>query len=239
MSPSRYWYCALGHLFLFFSAMCSVFFILSTTFERFHSILRPHKAASFNTVKKAKITIAFIVVFSVLYNLPHLFISIFDGERFIPYGKVVGNFDNLIYHWFTVTAVFILPFVFLLIMNSIIIHALRKRSTGMLKYTSKSKLTKELQKQKMLKCRFLSSYFLSHLRFLILTTPGYMMLLYVMLVDYTKTLKAFAGYYLFYNIGQTTYYTNNAINFFLYVISGQKFRTDLINLFRICSVHTK
>ena len=28
------------------------------------------------------------------------------------------------------------------------------------------------------------------------------------------------------------YYTNNAINFFLYVISGQKFRNDLINLFK-------
>ena len=75
--------------------------------------------------------------------------------------------------------------------------------------------------------------------FLILTTPGYMMLLYTMLFDYTKTSKAFAGYYLFYHIGQKTYYTNNAINFFLYVISGQKFRTDLINLFRICSVQTK
>ena len=28
------------------------------------------------------------------------------------------------------------------------------------------------------------------------------------------------------------YYTNNAINFFLYVISGRKVRRDLINLFK-------
>ena len=28
------------------------------------------------------------------------------------------------------------------------------------------------------------------------------------------------------------FYTNNDINFFLYVISGKKFRTDLVNLFR-------
>ena len=138
MPPNRYWYCALGHLFLFFSAMCSVFFILSMTFERFYSILRPHKAASFNTVKKAKIIITLIVVFSIIYNLPHLFISIFDGERCIPYGKVVGHFKNLAYYWFTVTVVFIFPFFLLSTMNSVIIHSLRKRSTGLLKSTSKS-----------------------------------------------------------------------------------------------------
>ena len=98
MPPNRYWYCALGHLFLFLSAMCSVFFILSMTFEHFYSILRPHKAASFHTVKKAKIIITLIVVFSIIFNLPHLFISVFDGERCIPYGKVVGNFNNLSYY---------------------------------------------------------------------------------------------------------------------------------------------
>ena len=36
-----------------------------------------------------------------------------------------------------------------------------------------------------------------------------------------------AGFHLFYQIGDT----NHGINFFLYVISGQKFRSDLINLF--------
>ena len=40
-----------------------------------------------------------------------------------------------------------------------------------------------------------------------------------------------AGFYLFYNIGEKTYYTNSGINFFFYVMSGQKFRTDLLKLF--------
>ena len=105
--------------FLFFSSMCSVFFILSMTFERFYSIIRPHKAVSFNTVIKAKITIAFITVFSVLYNSPHLFISAFDGEGCIPYGSVVENFNNLAYYWFTVTIVFVLPFVLLLTVDTV------------------------------------------------------------------------------------------------------------------------
>ena len=100
-----------------------------------------------------------------------------------------------------------------------------------------TKLTRrgELQKQKNAEMQIFVILLLVTFAFLILTTPGYMMLLYVMLFYQTESPKAFAGYYLFYNIGQTTYYTNNAINFFLYVISGQKFRIDLRNLFRICS----
>ena len=68
--------------------------------------------------------------------------------------------------------------------------------------------------------------------FLILTTPAYVLFIYVMFVDYGKTPDSFAGFYLFYNVGQKTYYTNYGINFFLYVISGGKFRADLIKLFK-------
>ena len=42
----------------------------------------------------------------------------------------------------------------------------------------------------------------------------------------------YASLHLFYQIGEKTYYSNRGINFFLYVTSGQKFRTDLRNLFR-------
>ena len=36
--------------------------------------------------------------------------------------------------------------------------------------------------------------------------------------------------FMFYHVGEKTYYTNYGINFFLYVMSGHKFRTDLRNL---------
>ena len=37
--------------------------------------------------------------------------------------------------------------------------------------------------------------------------------------------------YLWFTIGETFLFTNNSINFFLYVMSGKKFRTDLKRLF--------
>ena len=46
-----------------------------------------------------------------------------------------------------------------------------------------------------------------------------------------NTPRGFATFYFIYHLGEKSYYTNYAINFFLYVIFGQKFRTDLVNLF--------
>ena len=39
-------------------------------------------------------------------------------------------------------------------------------------------------------------------------------------------------YHLVFHISQKSYFTNYGINFFLYVISGQKFRSDLVSLFK-------
>ena len=78
--PSPYWYCTLVNFFVLTAVMCSTLFILSMTFERFYSIIRPHKAASFNTIKKAWILIISITILSISFNIPHLFISDADGR---------------------------------------------------------------------------------------------------------------------------------------------------------------
>ena len=68
--------------------------------------------------------------------------------------------------------------------------------------------------------------------FFILITPIYIFLLYDIFVDFTETPKSYAEFYLFYNIIQKLFYTNNGIIFFLYVISGKKFRNEVLQLFK-------
>ena len=63
--------------------------------------------------------------------------------------------------------------------------------------------------------------------FLILTTPSYLLFLFIMVVDFHKTPQRYVTYYLLVNVGHKLHTTNHGINFFLYVVSGQKFRTDL------------
>ena len=66
--------------------------------------------------------------------------------------------------------------------------------------------------------------------FLILVTPAYVLFFYVILVDVRSSPEAFAGYYLFHNVAQKFRFSNHGVNFLFYVISGEKFRTDLKKL---------
>ena len=126
--PSQYWYCVLSMMVLFISLECSILMIVAMTFDRFYSIIRPHKAASFNTVKRAKITIICIVIFSVIFNIPHWFISGNAEWECLPYGGAMGKLYGEIHYWLSFLVDFALPFVLLLGMNSVIIHKLRTRS---------------------------------------------------------------------------------------------------------------
>ena len=200
------------------------------TFDRFYSIIKPHKAASFNTVKRAKITVACIVVISILYNIPHLYVSTHVNWECVPYASAMGKPYGEFYYWLSLVVHFALPFVFLLIMNSFIIHKLRTRTILTVEFTKES-YNGENSKSKNSELQVFAILLLVTFAFLILTTPAYVFFLFIMFIDFSKTPKLFAGYYLFYNVAQKMQFTNHGINFFLYVTSGQKFRKDLRKLF--------
>ena len=233
--PSRYYHCIIANTLVFSSTLCSNLLILIMTFERFYSIIRPHKAASFNTVKRAKIIIISIVILTACFNIPHLFVSSVQGRQCLPYGTAMGKPYGEFYYWLSFVINYALPFVLLLVMNSIIIHKIRNRS----KFISKQSRSEgqgqgqghtKVAKTKTSDQQVYAILLLVTFGFLILTTPGYLLFLFINLVDFRTSPKMFAGYYLFYNIAQKLHYTNHGINFFFYVISGQKFRTDLLNL---------
>ena len=231
-------HCTCATAILMMSSMCSTLFILSMTFDRFYSIIRPHKAASFNTVKRAKITIVCIVIFSILYNIPHVFITGSSGRNCNAYGEASGTSYGEFYYWFSFILNFALPFVLLLIMNSFIIHLLRKRkfkfaaktlsNEGQGQVQSQGQISKNRNSERQIYITLLLVTF----SFLIFTTPPDVLMFYIMFIDYKKSAYSFAAFYLFYQVGQKSYYTNYGINFFLYVMSGRRFRTDLFQLFK-------
>ena len=228
-------FCGLDNAILFAASMCSTLFILSMTFERFYSILKPHKAASFNTVKRAKVTIISIVIVSTLYNIPHVPITLKVGRQCVPYGNALQHILGQIYYWLSTVISFFLPFALLLIMNSFIIHIFKEKVRSKHYKVSRSRSNEgHASKIKNSEMQIFITLLFVTFAFLTLTTPAYALFLYVMVYDYEQSPSIFAGYYLFYNVGRSTYYTNYGINFFLYVISGKKFRSDLTGLFR-CS----
>ena len=245
LPPNPTWNCRIGIMVFFTSSLCSTFFIISMTFDRFYSIIRPHKAASFNTMKRAEVTISCIILFSILFHVPHLFINSVFGNQCVTFFGVMGTMNGQLYYWITCVMSYVLPFILLLIMNGVIIHYLRHR----LKWSKtlqgpghdksqcqgngqgEGQIDHTKSKDKPSENHVYVTLLLVSFTFLILTTPACFFTFYAMFVDYTKSPLRMAGYYLYYHFGQKSLVTNNAINFFLYVTSGQKFRRDLVRLF--------
>ena len=132
------------------------------------------------------------------------------------------------YYWFSFVINYALPFILLLSMNSVIIHKIRQRNSGLL---SSEEGGSQAQGRKGSEGQTFAILLLVTFTLLILTTPAYIFFIYIQVVDFTASPKAFAGYFLYYHSSYCLQVTNYGINFFLYVISGKKFRTDLVRLF--------
>ena len=211
------------------STFCSNYLLITMTFERFYSIIQPHKAASFNTVKKARVTIVCIIVGSTSYSAPLLVIGGTFGKFCVSNRFASETILGELYYWVTEIFSFLIPFISLLTMNSVIIHTLRKRSkhnlsTGQGEHEGQNLKSKQSEKQ------IVTILLLITFVFLTLSVPTRALLFYL---NFSRgnTPYYYAGYHLFYQVGEITYLTNHGINFFLYVMSGQKFRKDLRNLF--------
>ena len=230
MPPNQRWFCAIATVVLWAAGLSSTLFILSMTFDRFYSIIRPHKAASFNTVKRAKITIVSIITGSILFNIPYFYAVTNVGRSCLADQSKIWQ---IVYHWLSYVVQFAIPFVSLLSMNSVIIHTLRKRSNLIMKPEVRSDQGHgQNSKIKTSEKQTYAILLLVAFSFFILITPLYVCLLYMRFVDFTKTPKSYAEFYLFYNIAHKMFFTNNGINFFLYVISGRKFRNEVLHLFK-------
>ena len=118
MAPNQLWYCKMLVTIVISTVQASALLVVSMTFERFYSIIRPHKAVSFSTVKRAKIIIVGIFVFSFSFYSPQWYLSGNNGKMCIPNAVAAQTVYGKVYHWVTQFVNFIFPFTSLLIMNS-------------------------------------------------------------------------------------------------------------------------
>ena len=200
------------------------------SFERFYSIIRPLNAGSFNTVKRAKITIVCIVIFTFLCYSPHWFNTSNHQTMCISNKYSSVNVYGKLYYWLSEIISFILPCMLLLVMNSVIIHTLRQRfklnlmASGSQEQSECNSHSRNSDKQTY---RIL---ILVTFGYLILSLPGKVVIFYLNIYR-ENTPQFIARFHLIGQLAAKVYYTNHGANFFFYVFSGQKFRTDLKNLF--------
>ena len=228
--PDQMWHCTIAMTVVNISLTCSNLLLVSMTFDRFYSIIMPHKAASFNTVNRSKKTMICIVIFSTFYNIPHMFLTFTVGSSCIPFGKGMVSTQGQFYYWLSLIVNFIFPFISLLIMNSVIIHTLRTRSLIVLKDQGQGRSEGQSSKLKNSEKQIYITLLLVTFGFLILSTPSYVFYFYRIVYDYKQSPLTYAVFYLYFQCAAKLHYTNAGVNFFLYVMSGQKFRRDLVRL---------
>ncbi len=235
------------------------------TFDKFYSILVPHKAVSFNTASRARKTICCVILLSFSFNTPHWSFTAALGEDCRPYHQHMDEWYNTFYFWVSMAINYILPFLCLLVMNSCIIHAIKssvkaasKRTKPLSKIQNESKgdfsqkevnsalgkrrefsstleeATETIEPRRKLGNSEKQIYIILLLvtfAFLILSTPSYAFFFYTRVVKFIPTPFTLGLFYLCQQIAHKTFFVNSSINFFLYVLSGSKFRQDVLNLF--------
>ena len=217
----------------------STFQVIAMTFDKYIAIKWPHKAATYSTPRRAKITIIAVWVWAFIFNIPHFFFSKKIGDVCVAYG--VGGVITKVYSWVTFSLNGLLAFTVLIYMNYVIIRKVRRshkmfgNNEGQVQgqIQGNTAFSKREQNMKNTEKQLTFMLLLVTTLFLILLFPTYARFVYGTFVTRDTPTK-YASFMLFHQVSSRLYVTNNGINFFLYCISGQKFRNDLKELL-ICS----
>ena len=243
--------------------MNGLFLILSVTFDRLISVRFPLKAVVWCDPKRAKIACGVIFGAMWLVNAPFYILNHVETCNVCAIGTP-GSVVSLVYPWISAFVGLLVPFVLLVSMNVAIGLAIRSRlprralyAPGIGQQTTESIVMgvahvmtvcpiqnpEQIAPRDDTQLRPMSPrdrnaivmLFLVSFTFLLLVTPHFVHVAIFSVVDRTSDPSLHADYILFFQVSSKLYSTNNACNFLLYCLSGTKFRSDVVRLFRSAS----
>ena len=220
----------------------STFQILAMTIDKYIAIKWPHKAALYSTPGRAKFILFGIFIFVAIYNIPHIVFEVVLNGRCYAYS--IKHIAAKVHSWLSFVLNEVIPFSTLIYMNFVIVKTVRRSRTLFgnndtitttdcsTNKINKTMETKQQNSFKNVERQLTIMLLLVTTLFLILLIPTYIRFIYTSFVKAT-TPSRFAGHELFTRVSHNLYTTNSCINFFLYCISGKKFRNDLKEI--LCS----
>ena len=207
------------------------------TVDKYIAIKWPHKAAVYNTPRRAVITSIVIFICVASYNIPNLFISTLIGNECVGYAK--GGVITKVYSWFAFGISGLLSLILLIYFNSVIIYKVRQSRKMFESKESSVELKSQVlnapnqRRQKAMESvenQLTIMLLLVTTLFVILMIPVQIRVLYLLFVTIATPFQ-YANVKLLFQVTHKLYNTNSGINFFLYCLSGQKFRNDLKETF--------
>ncbi len=231
----------------------SSYILMLLTLNRFIAICFPLVSKTFDTSRKTRFCFCLLITVALLFCLPIL--HTIDYVPFLGclnFGKANSDFFTKIYSILYFFVGSVIPFFTLLILNTCIIISVngrkmnlqmknqetmvrknklngsqvlaRKQSDGM--QSNVSKETNNLQLTRML-------LFVTF-TFLVLTLPQSLRFVVVSFIDYQNDPHIFSIFYLYFTASTRLFVFNSSVNFYLYCMSGTRFRRDVTSLFTKC-----
>ena len=229
--------CKLSGFVALYALQNGTYLVVAMTIDKYIAIKWLHRAATYSTSPRAKIIAVAVYACAFVYNIPHLFLSSVIGGQCINFG--ISNVFSRVYSWFSFVLNAIILFTVLIHMNFVIVKEVRKsrkmfndeitggRGQGL---DSRQKTMKNVENQVTVMLLLVTTLFL------ILLCPAYIRFIYLAFARIDTPLEHATSRFLS-QITALLYISNSGINFFLYCISGQKFRNDLKEF--LCCVGTQ
>lgn len=221
--------------------------LVALTVERVVSVLWPHKVRTSCTTSLSKVVVIvqFVSIFGLnihwFYGLGTSSLKYYAVKTCMPLYEDYSYFFHHIWHWINFVVAFALPFIILVIGNGIIISKLKtsvEKRTQMSVMKTKGRAMKAEKEKKTLTIVLI----LLNAVFFLSQTPMSIYYIYIpygiakanelACDNYPEYKNQAEIIWMCYSIVNILGYMNATLNFVLYIISGSRFRAEILALFR-------
>ena len=223
--------CKIHAFTAFFALQNGTFQVLAMTLDKYIAIKWPHRAATYSTPRRAKMISVSLYICSFIYNITPGFLSgLIDG---LCFGFSINNITSRVYSWFSFVLNAIIPFTLLIHMNFVIVKTVRTSRKMFTTDDINTRMEKRQKNMKSVENQLTIMLLLVTTLFFILLCPTYVRFIY-MLFAKRDTPITYANTMIIFEVSFKLYVSNSGINFFLYCISGKRFRDDLKDILCCC-----
>ncbi len=239
------------------SSVASSYLITGVTINRFVAVCFPLKARAWNRVSRGKVVIVIICVASFISNIPHVFFG-GDADDITCAAFIHISTLSKIYAWVNILIMCLLPVITIVILNMFIVLTLRRQnnfvdSSRKISFnlndnissvpTTISQSTQTIKAHQMLvdessktEQQLTIMLLTVSLLFLVFTMPQSIRFIVFQFIDKERNAETFATYTLLVHMTNKLFSTNSAINFYIYCLTGSKFRRYAQSLFMPCCI---
>ena len=218
--------CQMMFLFGTVSQQLSNWILVAMTLERFIAIWFPFKVKTFCNKRNSITSLIVMFVFFVLANLQ--FVFTFEEVSDPPFLKFDcrpkqehAKFVQYVWYWIDGALYAFVPIVLIIVFNGLIIYAVRKSGRHQRELTNRSiNMSEKLLQQRQVTVMLLTISLVC----VILVLPNCIFFIVKTYWSWRETMHDTAQYYLVYQTVFVLSDLNHAVNFYLYMLRGRKFR---------------